>query len=698
MTRFEDLKPKLKPSELFSEGVRLVIEEKATRRHFVLPREALPIVKLLDGTRTLQEIVTELHETQTRFRFKTLLNTIKDLASEDFLEADGSAAFGSQADGVRSALEPQGAASFFAMIHEGMDRIRIAKVIRPRIQMGRPPKEFFYLLAGAVVFASVFAMAQPRYFRIPANFPAFEGSYAWGLLLVFVLVSALMTAKAAVQALLQIAAVGRIYGFGIRITRLCPNASVSDAAIYLSRKPSDPFVFHLASVLSLTAVAGIGERWFASHAWSPALRIVALTLTIVELNPYLNSGFRKMFSILHKDDIAAHLVPYLKKKSLLAFTNQGEKIPNHVTLALFALYSLAWSAGSLAFFAELLRRNFPALLLSMSEGQLLESFAAFTTLFLLVVTAAYFALDLLATLLGNLQQPLRRRISACAERALFSGARPGAADIEKLKQALREIELFMEFEEDTLHAIAVNSGIRQFGRSRFLLHQNQRNNSFFAIIEGEVLIRKSEPSGATTAVAVLGPGAIVGEVSALRGLTTTADVIAATPVTALVIPNSALRIAESRGEQGVETLYRRIMLDQILASAPIFKNLPRETLHLFASAGETIVIPTGTTVAEQGSLDRTFYLIVRGSVEVLVDGTKISQLDQGDFFGEISLITNLPRTATIRSLTECVLHRIRSEKFWVILARNIELSVFIETLADARLNANRHMTLASPGP
>jgi CRP-like cAMP-binding protein len=88
-----------------------------------------------------------------------------------------------------------------------------------------------------------------------------------------------------------------------------------------------------------------------------------------------------------------------------------------------------------------------------------------------------------------------------------------------------------------------------------------------------------------------------------------------------------------------------------LRSIPLFDGLSRKELERIGGWADEVDVPAGKRLLEQGRFAYEFFVIEDGSVEVRQDRHPIATLGPGDFFGEIGLLEDVRRTATIETIT-----------------------------------------------
>jgi CRP-like cAMP-binding protein len=90
---------------------------------------------------------------------------------------------------------------------------------------------------------------------------------------------------------------------------------------------------------------------------------------------------------------------------------------------------------------------------------------------------------------------------------------------------------------------------------------------------------------------------------------------------------------------------------ELLSRVPLFGGLSKRALGEVAKIADEIELPAGKELIREGDPGRQFFVLLDGGAEVRRKGKKLNTMAGGDFFGEISLVTERPTTATV-TLTE----------------------------------------------
>lgn len=116
----------------------------------------------------------------------------------------------------------------------------------------------------------------------------------------------------------------------------------------------------------------------------------------------------------------------------------------------------------------------------------------------------------------------------------------------------------------------------------------------------------------------------------------------------------------------------------ILRNVPLFKDLDQAYLQEISDMFITERVPANRTVIAEGDEGRRFYIIIRGKVAVSATDEegqvhRIATLDDGDYFGEIALLTALPTTATVETLTPSIFLILQREQLQKLMGQHAEL-------------------------
>jgi MFS family permease len=126
----------------------------------------------------------------------------------------------------------------------------------------------------------------------------------------------------------------------------------------------------------------------------------------------------------------------------------------------------------------------------------------------------------------------------------------------------------------------------------------------------------------------------------------------------------------------------------LLRAVPIFAPLPAPTQEGLASHLVRLSVPAGTRLFQQGDPGDRFYIIATGEADVSVDGQH-KTLGSGDYFGEIALLRDLPRTATVTAQTDLELYALGREEFVAAVAGHPPSTEAADTVIATRLSSLR---------
>jgi CRP-like cAMP-binding protein len=96
-------------------------------------------------------------------------------------------------------------------------------------------------------------------------------------------------------------------------------------------------------------------------------------------------------------------------------------------------------------------------------------------------------------------------------------------------------------------------------------------------------------------------------------------------------------------------MLRKNAKTELIARVPLFAHCSRRELSEVAGIADEIDLREGKELTKEGAPGREFFVLVEGTADVVKNGRKINSLGAGDFFGEIALVHQSPRTATVKA-------------------------------------------------
>jgi predicted MFS family arabinose efflux permease len=127
----------------------------------------------------------------------------------------------------------------------------------------------------------------------------------------------------------------------------------------------------------------------------------------------------------------------------------------------------------------------------------------------------------------------------------------------------------------------------------------------------------------------------------------------------------------------------------LLRSGPIFAPLPPATVEHLALSLEPVTVLAGADIVRQGEPGDRFYLVEEGELVVRVDGRETGTLGRADYFGEIALLRDVPRTATVSARTDALVYGLDRDEFIAAVTGHTDSADAADAVIARRLSTLR---------
>jgi CRP/FNR family cyclic AMP-dependent transcriptional regulator len=135
---------------------------------------------------------------------------------------------------------------------------------------------------------------------------------------------------------------------------------------------------------------------------------------------------------------------------------------------------------------------------------------------------------------------------------------------------------------------------------------------------------------------------------------------------------------------------RRDAKIELLKKVPLFAGCSKSELRQLAQTADEVDLRQGTVLTREGRLGREFFVLIDGTAEVTKKGKKIAQLGPGDWLGEIALITDSPRTATVTATSPLDVLVITDRRFRSVVESMPSIAMKVLASVGQRLSHDAH--------
>lgn len=123
---------------------------------------------------------------------------------------------------------------------------------------------------------------------------------------------------------------------------------------------------------------------------------------------------------------------------------------------------------------------------------------------------------------------------------------------------------------------------------------------------------------------------------------------------------------------------------ELIKDVPLFAGCPKKELEQIAHIADEIDLPEGKDLARQGAPGREFFVLLEGTVEVTRDGQLVDAMTDGDYFGEVALVSEAPRNATVTATSPVRALVVTDREFRMLLRESPEIGAKVNAALAGR--------------
>ncbi|MCF7821569.1 MAG: cyclic nucleotide-binding domain-containing protein [Mariprofundaceae bacterium] len=268
---------------------------------------------------------------------------------------------------------------------------------------------------------------------------------------------------------------------------------------------------------------------------------------------------------------------------------------------------------------------------------------------------------------------------------------------DRAKLSFERMPLLSGLSGDELESFMDSLELREVPAGEYIYRHGEAGDHLYLIGMGSVGLEAAIASGKNRVYSRLGEGDFFGEHAFMSRTSHHDDAKAESTASVLMINRETFDAWVEKHpaiQSTVEEFYRKRVLARILAITPVFEGVPPEARLALSEQFQLKSFTGGETIVKEGEVGDTFYLIRSGHVAVSTRGMgskgdliPLGKMGEGAFFGEVSLLTDKPRTATVIADGDVELMELTRDDFNGIVASHPSVLKVVEAYQKQRVQA-----------
>jgi CRP-like cAMP-binding protein/Zn-dependent protease len=624
--------------------------------HYRLASSDLELLRLMDGTRTVKQIVIERFDESGELELTTVIDLVRSLHRGNFLDQrylDVPAAVTRAMDPVSErrrkarqfgrtlTIEWDGAHRLVQWLYEhGLKLVFRWWVVAALAALG---------VVGFGLFVDILRADR---FAIAGE------SLAIGFIVLLILDYVMVFCHELGHALVIVHNGRRIRSAGFQIYFGSPAFFVeSSDGLMMDRRQQilESFAGPFAQIV-LAGIASIVAWTFPGWILSETMykfAVLNYLVVIMNLIPLLElDGYYILADLIEVPDLRERSLAFMRHDLFHKLRTRERFSKRDVGLALYGVLGVAFTVFSLYTAYYYWETVFGDLVARLWEG-------GPVTRLLLVVLAVFIAGPILRGLV-KLVRSIGRELRGIWRRIQFRLQTTWRVQASEMIDAL---PMFEDLPVEVLNDLAGRVRLRTFANGQSVFRQGDRPEAFYVVRRGVLeVIEEDREAGTERQIRTLGRGESFGELALVSGTVRAATVRALGEADVFEVDKGTFDhlLADMVHVPAFEPTLQQLAE---LRGLSCFSGLGNDQLVELLGRGEWVPFAPGEEIVREGDVGDAFYAVSSGQVDVVIHEELVKTMGPGSYFGEIALLMDVPRTATVVARTPVRAFRIDRDGF-----------------------------------
>jgi CRP-like cAMP-binding protein/Zn-dependent protease len=641
--------------------------------HYRLPASELSLLRKMDGTRSVKELVLEEFEASGDLDLDAVTDLVRTLYEGNFFDQRYRDVDELVTRAMNPVTERRRKARLFAktLTIEWSDANRVVQWLYDhglRHAFSKPAVAAQILIAitGVIVFVRLVASGD---FTIGGTSLAASFVVLWLLDYLSVFIHELGHAVVVIRNGRRIKSAGFMIYFG------SPAFFVDGSdGLMMERRQQilSSFAGPFAEMV-LASASSLMVWWFPDWFLAQTLFTAAALnyyLILMNLIPLLElDGYFILADVIQVPDLRPRSLAFLRDDLFRKFRRRERFSKQEAGLALYGTLGVAFTVFALYSSYRYWQTLFGPLVTRLWDG------GTYTRV--LLIALAIVVIGPVLRGLISLFRSVARRIRALVRRLRFRLETRWRVEAAELIDAL---PMFEDVPVDVLNELAGRVRLRTLARNQPVFRQGDRPTAFYVVRKGILEVIEEDPETEhERQIRTLGRGESFGELGLLMDAPRAATIRAAEEAEVFEIDQGTFDhlLADMIHVPEFEPTLQQLAE---LRQQPCFAHLGTDQLVELRARGAWLVVGAGQAIVRQGEQGDSFYAVSSGQFDIVVDDERKQTIGPGSYFGEIALLLDVPRTASVIARTPARVFRLDRDGFDRLLAGSFRRGTLDPTL------------------